>query len=90
MSDRLERMEEKIDGVIASVGKVAVSVAALTAEVKSIKQCPNPGACVDLKQEVDKLKSKHSELKGAWKLSLVVAAVVSFLIANASKLSHLF
>lgn len=70
-----QRLFEKLDDVSRLVSDMRVEVAEMKAELRMRKECPNPGACIELAKRVDEHDRVIQQAKGGWKL--IIAATIS-------------
>lgn len=70
-----QRLFEKLDDVSRLVSDMRVEVAEMKAELRMRKECPNPGACIDLAKRVDEHDRVIQQAKGGWKL--IIGATIT-------------
>lgn len=54
MDDRMERMEDRM-------GRIEQSIASLSVQIASRRECPEPGACVYLRHEINGVAARVNE-----------------------------
>ena len=73
--DTNQRIFEKIDHLTAIINDMRVEMGEMRTELRMRKECPSPGACVDLAAKVAEHEQVIQQARGGWKI--VAAAVFS-------------
>lgn len=73
--DTNDRIFEKLDALSSLVNNMRIELVELRTEIRLRKECPSPGACLQLAEQVKAHEELLQQAKGGWKL--IVGATVS-------------
>lgn len=73
--DTNDRIFEKLDALSSLVNNMRIELVELRTEMRLRKECPAPGSCVQLAEQVKAHEELMQQAKGGWKL--IVGATIS-------------
>jgi hypothetical protein len=62
------RIFEKLDLLTSAINDMRIEMVELRTEIRLRKECPEPGACVLLRKQVEKHEEMVQQAKGGWRL----------------------
>jgi hypothetical protein len=63
-----QRIFEKFDLLTSAVSELRIEMVEMRTEIRLRKDCPEPGACVALRAQVEKHEQMVQQAKGGWRL----------------------